>query len=65
MRYRPIFLFFLVAGFFSGCPSHTLLSVQDQQKIQSQQKNKTYYLKQSFFAVLVFFEPAWCEQLVE
>ncbi|MBW1808037.1 MAG: hypothetical protein JRJ19_00430 [Deltaproteobacteria bacterium] len=50
MRYRIIFLFFLVAGFISGCPSHTLLTVQDQQKIQSQQKNKTYYLKQSFFA---------------
>lgn len=32
-----------------GCPSHTLLSAKDQEKIQAKHGKKAYYLKQSFF----------------
>ncbi len=32
-----------------GCPSHTLLSVKDQEKIQTKHGKQAYYLKQSFF----------------
>ena len=32
-----------------GCPSHTLLTKKDQEKIQTKHGKKTYFLKQSFF----------------
>jgi len=38
-----------LAVLLQGCPSHTLLSVKDQEKIQATYGKKTYYLKQSFF----------------
>lgn len=39
----------VLVAFISGCPSHTLLSKKDQEKIQVQYGEKTYFLKQSFF----------------
>jgi hypothetical protein len=33
----------------AGCVSHTSLSVQDQERIQTKYVTKTYFLKQSFF----------------
>jgi hypothetical protein len=39
----------LLAGFIQGCPAHTLLTKQDQEKIQASHAQKAYFLKQSFF----------------
>lgn len=40
---------FLSMALLQGCPSHTLLSAKDQEKIQAKHGKKVYYLKQSFF----------------
>jgi hypothetical protein len=40
-----------LAGCFlaAGCASHTLLSVRDQESLQTSHRGKPYFLKQSFF----------------
>jgi hypothetical protein len=45
----PVGCLLFVMVFGSGCPSHTLLSVKDQENIKKKHGQKTYYLKQSFF----------------
>ena len=49
MRKISIGCLLSLAVLLQGCPSHTLLSAQDQEKIQAKHGKKTYYLKQSFF----------------
>lgn len=49
MKARAFAWLVLPAVVLAGCPSHTLLSVKDQQAIRARHGEKTYHLKQSFF----------------
>ena len=49
MRTGPILGFLVLLVLAPGCPSHTRLTVQDQEKIHSRYTKKPLFLRQSFF----------------